>query len=409
MSIEARRIRDEELTAFIETMTTGFMERPDIGKVAAEVRPLWDLERTWAAFDDGRMCGTFRSWSTEITVPGGERLPAAAVSAVAVLPTHRRRGILRSLVDGEHGAMRDRGEAVGLLFASEYPIYGRFGYGPGLREAAWSLDTRGTGFHGEVTGSVEIVKPDLDAAAAMRDVFEAWRPRQPGEIRRRDFRWEYDLGLRDSVWGPKWNGFVALHRDVSGAIDGYARYHVEEKWEQRQPRNIVHVDDLHALGDDAYASLWRFLAEADWAAAIKAERRSPAEPLPWLLTNARAAEVSEFGDGQWVRLFDVQRALEARTYDREARLVLEVVDREAVGGRTRYLLDAGTAGATCGHTDQAADLTVDVSALSSAYLGGASLRRAVVASGVDEHRSGALAEADALFRTLDEPWSSTFF
>ena len=409
MSIEVRLVRDDELPAFIETMSAGFMERPDVEKVAAEVRPLWDLERTWAAFDDGRMCGTFRSWATEITVPGGRQLPAAAVAAVTVLPTHRRRGILRSMVGAEHLAARARGEAVGLLYASEYPIYGRFGYGPAIREASWALDTRGTGFHGVPSGVIEIVKPDADAAATMKSVFDAWRLRQPGEIWRRDFRWEYDLGLRDSAWGPTWKGFLVFHRDASGAVDGYARYRVEEKWDQRQPRNIVEVNDLHALTDGAYGSLWRYLAELDWAATIKAERRSPAERLPWLLTNARAAEISDFGDGQWVRLFDVPRALEARSYDRECRLVLDVVDAEAVGGRIRLLLEAGPSGATCTQTEGPPDLTLDVSALSSAYLGGVSLRDAALATAVEEHRPGALGDAAALLRTLDEPWSSTFF
>ena len=111
----------------------------------------------------------------------------------------------------------------------------------------------------------------------------------------------------------------------------------------------------------------------------------------------------------WVRLHDVRRALEARTYEREAHLVLDVVDREAPGGRTRVLLDASPAGATCAGTQQSADLTLDVAALGAAYLGGMPLRNAVMATGVDEHRDGALNEANALFRTLDEPWSSTFF
>lgn len=409
MTLEIRRVRDDELPAFIESLSTAFMERLDVHKVVAEVRPLWDLERIWAAVQDGRICGTFRSWATELTVPGGARLPGAAVAAVSVLPTHRRRGILRGLVDAEHGAIRARGEAVGLLYASEYPIYGRFGYGPACREAAWTLDTRGTAFHGAPTSGVEVVKPDEDAAAAMKSVFETWRLRQPGEIWRRDFRWEYDLGLRESVWGATWKGFLALHRDSSGTPDGYARYHVDEKWEQRQPRNVLNVDDLHALTDEAYAALWRFLAEIDWVATVKAERRGAAERLPWHLTNPRAAEISNLGDGMWVRLFDVARALEARTYDREADLVIEVIDREAGGGRTRLALDAGPAGATCRETDRSPDLTLDVAALSAAYLGGVSLRDAVVASGFDEHRDGALVEAGALLRTLDEPWTSTFF
>jgi predicted acetyltransferase len=409
VTIEVRRIRDDELREFVETLSAGFLERPDVDKVADEIRPLWDLDRTWAAFEDGRMCGTYRSWATELTVPGGQRLPAAAVSAVTVLPTHRRRGILRAMVEAEHAATRERAEAFGLLYAAEYPIYGRFGYGPGVREATLTLDTRRTGFHAAASGRMEVGNAGAQAADALKGVFEQWRVRQPGEIRRRDHSWEYDVALRESAWGPPWKGFVALHRDESGFTDGYARYHADDKWEQRQPGLTVTVDELHALNDAAYASIWRFLAEIDWAAYVKAERRSPTERLPWLLTNARALDMTDIGDGLWVRLFDVPRALGARTYEREGSLVLEVVDPEAAGGRTRVELDAGPSGAACAETSRSADLTLDVAALSAAYLGGISLRNAVAAGGVDEHRTGALGEADALLRTLDEPWSSTFF
>ena len=116
---EIRRVREDELPAYIESMSTGFLERPSVERVAEEVKPLWDLERAWAAFDGDRVCGTFRSWATELTVPGGGRLPAAAVAGVTVMPTHRRRGILRGMVAAEHAASRERGEAVALLHASE--------------------------------------------------------------------------------------------------------------------------------------------------------------------------------------------------------------------------------------------------------------------------------------------------
>jgi predicted acetyltransferase len=406
---EIRRIREEELRAYLESVSAAFLERPDVVKLADEVRPVWDLQRVWGAFDGGRVCGTFRSWATELTVPGGARLRASAVAGVTVLPTHRRRGILRALVAAEHSTMRERGEAVGLLYASEYPIYGRFGYGPGCRWATWTLDALGTGFYGERGGGVELVTPDAASRDAVRDVFDACRLKQPGEIRRREFAWDLDLGLRESAWGNGWKGFLALHRDGSGKVDGYARYHAEEKWEHRQPRNVLVVDELHALDDAPYAALWRYLAEVDLVATVKAERRSPSERLPWLLANARAATASDVGDGLWVRLLEVPRSLEARGYEREGRVVLEVIDAEAPGGRTRVELDATPDGATCRPSDRAPDLTLDVAALSAAYLGGTPLRNAVVAAGADEHRPGALEQADALFRTLDEPWCSTFF
>lgn len=409
MNPEIRRIRETELTAFIESMSAGFLARPDVDKVVADIKPLWDIKRVWAAFDGDRVVGTFRTWATELTVPGGAQLPGASVTNVTVLPTHRRRGVLRAMVGAEHAASRERGEAVALLYASEYPIYGRFGYGPACLDSTWTLNTRATTFHAEPRGTVELAKPSEETRDIVKAVFDAWRLRQPGEIRRRDMSWDFDLGLRESAWDPRWKGFLALHRDPSGTVDGYARYRADDKWENRQPQNTLRVDELHALNDDAYVALWRFLAEVDWVATVKAERRSPFERLRWFLTNARAAVLSEVGEGMWVRLFDLRKALEARTYEREGSVVLEIADPEAPGGRARIHLEAGPGGATARPTKRSPDLTLDVSALGAAYLGGSPLREAVRASGVDEHRAGALAEATALFRTLEEPWCSTFF
>ena len=76
MTIDIRAIHQDELASFLETVTTGFLERPDIDKLAAEVRPHWDLARAWAAFDDGRVVGTTRTWATELTVPGNARIKA---------------------------------------------------------------------------------------------------------------------------------------------------------------------------------------------------------------------------------------------------------------------------------------------------------------------------------------------
>jgi predicted acetyltransferase len=409
MTAEIRRINEDELHDFIDSMSTGFLARPPVDKVVDEVKGMWDLERAWAAFEGGRIVGTYRTWPTELTVPGCARVPGSSVTNVTVLPTHRRRGVLRGMVAAEHAASRERGEAVALLYAAEYPIYGRFGYGPGCFESTWTLDARATAFHGEPAGTVELVTPSPETRDVIKAVYDAWRVEHPGEIRRRDVSWDFDLGLRESAWDPRWKGFLALHRDASGKVDGYARYRADDKWENHQPRNTLLLDELHALNDEAYLTLWRFLADIDWVATVKAERRSPFERLRWFLTNARAAGLSDVGDGMWVRLFDIPRALEARSFERDGSVVLEVVDPEAAGGRTRIQLEATGGQATARSSKRSPDLTLHVSALSAAYLGGTPLRRAAIATGADEHSAGALTTVDTLLRTLEPPWCSTFF
>ena len=36
---------------------------------------------------------------------------------------------------------RERGEVADVLIAAEYPIYGRFGYGPAVASTSWELVT----------------------------------------------------------------------------------------------------------------------------------------------------------------------------------------------------------------------------------------------------------------------------
>ena len=418
MPTQVRPIRDDELTAYIDAISTGFLDRPDVAGLAEEVRRHWDLSRALAAFEDGRIVGTFRSWAGRLTVPGCSEIQASSVTGVTVSPTDRRRGILGRLAGAEHAAARDRGDVVAILFASEFPIYGRFGYGPATTTATWTVRTPQARLVPlpDDDGRIEIAPTDEATRDRCRIVYDAWRVRQPGEVWRRPITWDTDLGLSTDVWNNRWKGFVALHRDAAGDVDGYVRYHAEAKWADRQPANTLVVDDLHGLSDAVEAALWRFVLGVDWVTVVRAEHRTPDDRLPWLLTNARAASVGDVGDGLWLKLLDVPAALEARHYEASGSLVVELVDadgRNAEGNTVtrsvRVSLDASPEGARVAGTDQSPDLTVASDAVGAAYLGGTRLSRAIVQRGADEHRPGALDLADRLFATFDAPWCSSFF
>ena len=411
MAIEIRNATREEYTAVADAMSTAFLERPDVAAIGAQVQDLWEPARTWVALDGGRICGTFRSWPTELTLPGLATLPAAAVAGVTVLPTHRRQGILTRLTAAEHDALIERGEALALLYAAEFAIYGRYGYGPATRFATWTVDfmRSRTSPRDADTGSMELVTPTQATADELRALYDDWRLSRPGEIKRRSWSWAARLGILPEAWGPPFKGFYALHRDAAGRLDGFIRYRNEDKWEDNLPRNTLEVTDLFGATNAVEADLWAFLASVDLVTSVKAPGRSPSDRLPWLLANPRAAVLSGTVDGMWVRIFDVPRALAARTYDHEGSLVLDVVDNRAPGGVTRVLLDGGPDGATCRATDRTPDITLPVAALGSVYLGAHDLRDVVIRTGADEHREGALVQAAAMFRTIREPWTSTFF
>jgi len=130
--------------------------------------------------------------------------------------------------------------------------------------------------------------------------------------------------------------------------------------------------------------------------------------LPYLVTDARAVKFTSRNDFVWVRVLDACGALAGRAYGTEGRLVLDVVDTLGLT-QGRVALEGGPDGASCAPTTKDPDLTVPVDVLGSLYLGGVAARTLALAGRLDEHRSGAVATADAMFRTSRAPWCSTWF
>src|SRR5712691_10615209 len=134
MSFEIRAIEPGEVDELLIADQRGFGgEPPRPG--ASRSWTTGELDRTRVAFESGRIVGVSRTYSFELTMPGGTLLPVAAVSWVSVLPTHRRRGVLTQLMAAMHDDARERDEPAAILTASEGSIYGRFGYGV----ATWRL------------------------------------------------------------------------------------------------------------------------------------------------------------------------------------------------------------------------------------------------------------------------------
>jgi predicted acetyltransferase len=410
--ITVRPIDPDELVPWYAAANAGFFIWPGDPEATAEARGKYiEFDRTIGAFDGDTIAGTFRTFATELTLPGGGVLPASAVTAVAVRPTHRRRGILSSMIDRDIAAGVERGDAASVLIASEWPIYGRFGYGPATWHAKWTIRSRAARFQREPSGSIEIVRPKA-ALAIIPGVYTRYLAGQPGEIRRLDYWWDIDLGLMELPGRPRWQGQVAIHRDATGVADGYVRYKGEEHWDDGIPENTLLVDELHGATLDAELDIWRYLLQTDLVTTIKAETRRAREPFQWFLSDSRAARVTGLTELLWVRPYDVERLLGGRTYERDADLVIEIDDQ--VGGRPgpaagRYRLEAGPDGARCRRTDASPALTITARALGAASLGGTRLLDITRAGPMTEHRPGALAEADALFRTADDPWCTTWF
>jgi len=88
----------------------------------------WDRARGVEA-EDGELVAVHASYPfTRFPVPGG-RTAVSGLTWVGVHPAHRRRGLLRTMIEEHFTRSLARGEAVSALFAAEPAIYGRFGFG----------------------------------------------------------------------------------------------------------------------------------------------------------------------------------------------------------------------------------------------------------------------------------------
>jgi predicted acetyltransferase len=360
-------------------------------------------ERMHAAFEDSQIVGGAGAFPFELSVPGGS-LPCGGVTAVGVHPTHRRRGVLRTMMDTQLRDIHERGEPIAALWASEETIYSRFGYGiaswVGELKIAheWDAFAEPLDLSGVAT---RFVTPE-EARELFPPVYETVRRERPGMTSRSE-EWWAGRHLRfeeDEAAAPR--RFVVLELD--GEPLGYAIYRTHFAFEGGSATSRLVVKEALGTTPRAMAAIWRFLLDVDWMAVVEASFVPPDHPLFLLLAAPRRARY-RMGDGLWVRLVDLAAALSGRAYGDGEPLVLEVRDAVCDWNDGRWRLDGGA----CGRTDEEPDLALDVSALGSVYLGAVSFTQLRDALRVEELREGAVARADALFGWRPLPWCLEIF
>ncbi|MET8805159.1 GNAT family N-acetyltransferase [Streptomyces sp. NPDC004546] len=404
--MEIRSTTDQDLDVFVGTLHAAFGRFPETPTEGGG--GVWwsalEMDRgLLATTADGRPVGTAAAYSFELTLPGEILAPAAGVTAVGVLPSHRRQGVLSSMMRHQLAELRDRGEFLSVLLASEALIYRRFGYGPATytqrltvprRQAALTLPraraTADVPATGSDTGSVELLRR-AECGEILEDVYDRYRRAQPGALSRPHRWWASGAGQPPISPAPR---YVAVHRDADGVPDGYASYAVEG--------DTLTVDETIASDDAVFTALARFVLGHDLVSQVVFKHVPPGHPLRWQLADFRAGQVSGDTDWLWVRLLDVPRALTARGWFTDGELVLDV-DDPFLGEHGRYLLTVRDGKADCVPTDREPDLSLDVSDLGSVYLGGTTPGTLVRAGHIRAHHPGAATLADALFRAERTP------
>ncbi|MFJ9130979.1 GNAT family N-acetyltransferase [Streptomyces sp. NPDC102340] len=418
-AIDVRAVTEDELPDWCRTLDTGFLRAPTASpQRVAKVRSHFDLARTRAAFAPAggggtRQVATFRSFAQELTVPGGATVPTDAITNVTVSPTHRRRGLLSRMMAADLAEAKERGDVAATLIAAEYPIYGRFGFGPATTTTTWEIDVVRSGLDARWSGPDGGGRVDMADAEEIRKVgpelHTKLRGRVAGLVSRGEQWWQYNTGLWPTPEDPWTEPFYAVYRNARGEVEGLVAYRTEARFnDHMQPTCTAKVQDLLALTPTAERALWHFVCSVDWVTVVESGHRAPDDLLPDLLPDPRAARVIQQADLMWVRILDVVRAMEARSYDTSGEIAFEVLDPAGLAGG-RFTLTAAPGGAVCSPGAASPQLTVDVRELGALWLGGESAVRLAALGRIVEHEEGAAAGFGALLRTSRRPWCPDVF
>ena len=364
--------------------------------------------------------GVYGVYPMTLAVPArgtaSRQVPCAGLTWVGVHPDHRRRGVLTAMMRHHLEQVRDEpGTHVSALHASEPAIYGRYGYGLASMELEVTLG-RGTTFD----------VPHLDAAASAvtTRLGTVTDPGMPERMR----RCHVGVAEMGSVVGQvgyyqricqqlpewlrgkePWRVLFAGHDGADGPDVGFAMFRRLDKWEHGRPGGELSVWSMVGT-PAARLALLRRLVDFDLMGTVKIRAVGVQDPLLSWAGGPRATAGVETSDSLWVRLVDLPRALQARSWSAPCDVVVEVVDAHAPWNDGRWRLRVDAAGeATVDRSDAEADLRLPVSALGAAYLGGGNLVALLRAGLVEEQRAGAVAELWRAMRTDLLPTAAWMF
>jgi predicted acetyltransferase len=416
-TFQIRPLTEDDLPALEYVDQHAFSGRPDSARSRANWLARLELDRTLGAFDRTTLAGTTGVYSFRMRVPGA-MAAVAGVSMVAVLPSHRRQGALTGLMRRQLSDIAGRGEAVAALFASETPIYGRYGYG----RASWHLTMSLARGHGALAAGVpadpglrlRIAEP-ASAHAEMGKVYDLAMAERPGMYARTEPWWDRLTHGPDSETDRPMR--CVLVEDDAGPR-GYALFTSEGRWEWEEgtflPAGVLDLHEAIAVDPASAAALWADLLSRDLITTFRLHMRPVDDPLLDLLADSRLGR-PRLSDGLWIRLIDVGKALAQRRYACPVDVVVEVSDALCPQNQGRWRLNAATTSApsgfsgTCERTTAPADLVLPVRALGAAYLGGTRLGPLAAAGLVTEVTPGAVAALSTAMSWEPAPWCPMIF
>lgn len=399
----AERVPEDGLADFARAVNRHFHEGEEPEDVDPYLRAFATGYRAWWLRHDQRVVANLGVIETDISLPGGARLPVAAVTAVGVSQVMRRRGLLSTLMTASLDEAVARGEPLAALYASESAIYGRYGFGIAAPHRAYRAERAKVRFIDPVdVRLVEETTPEA-ALASWPALHERVRDTRGGSVGSTPGMWQLEV-VEDP---PSWRDGATARRLVEVPGRGYARYRVKAQEESHYPEGQVLLSELVATDPEANAALWQHVLDIDLTTRVVSWIRPPDDALPHLLVDPLALHAFD-GPPLYVCVLHVPRVLAARAYGAAGTSVLEVVDPSGrTGGRWRLETDGSTA--TCEPSSAAPDVTLPIDVLAGVVFGGVRATALLDARRLEEGREGAAAALDRLVATDRAPWTTFMF
>jgi predicted acetyltransferase len=406
MDIQIRTCTEEDMDRFLITTEAAFGQGVD-EKERARMKKNLEPERCFAAWDGDAMVGAGANYSLTLSIPGGE-LPAAGVTMIGVLPTHRRRGILTKMMARLADDAAAHAEPVAILWASETSIYQRFGYGPATKQVLLDAEKNRLLWldPSPIRGSVRLLSED-ETLKTLPDIYERVRLQTPGSFARSSDWWSHHR-LKDHDENSGSNGpLFRAALEIDGRAEAYALYRVEQFWDAAA-RNKLHVIEALGATDEATREIWKYLFSLDLIETVRSWWLPIDHPLFLMV-----AEPPRLGmrliNSLWLQVLDVQAALEARSYAAADSVVFEISQGPVPAAQGRWRLDAQGSTPAVGRTDDDPDVQLSIQDLGGMYLGGCTFAQLLAAGRGCEVTDGAAARFDALFHTARAPYCTEIF
>ena len=413
MTIELRPVTDDNFSEWRKAVRHGFGEHVHPDDIVRLRNERVELDRLVAAVDtqSNRIIGTGGADSYWLTVPGGELVPMAGVAYMTTSVTHRRRGAFSNMMTYIHDAARERGDVISGLWASQSHLYGRFDYGLSINSYDWEIDPsfgEFSHFPAANANNADIKVSFIDANEAevvLPGIYERMHRQTTGSVNRTSGRWRYQLFDEERVRQGASPLFFAVCEEA-GEQTGYVSYRMRRQGDSDM--GTLEVVEQVSATEVAHAAIWRFLLDFDLVGNITAINRPSDDSLWWMLSDPRRLRRKSH-DALWVRLLDIPKALEARTYNSDGILKIGLVSDVQPESAGTYVIEIDDSRGSVKKTTDKPDVVMTPADLSALYLGGISSGPLFEAGRINEITTGSLAKLAGMFNTNSAPWCAHYF